>query len=81
MTSNSGFQEVVHAYLYKVAEAFAYAEESLTITPGVANCIRAITGNTCADTPDTAFDTDTFNEKDYLADLEAKSIDSLTMNW
>ena len=46
------------------------------------NCVRAFAGNTIASSADTAFDTEDFNEKDFLAHVRAQSGNiELVMNW
>ncbi|OCH84424.1 histidine kinase [Obba rivulosa] len=49
---------------------------------GLLNCIRAIGGFTIADTADAAFDTGSFIERDYIAQVEATSNNfMIAMNW
>lgn len=46
------------------------------------NIVRAYAGVTVASSPETIFDTDEFNEQDYLAQTEVQSGNlPLTMNW
>ncbi|KAI0090021.1 histidine kinase [Irpex rosettiformis] len=46
------------------------------------NCVRAFAGHTVAGSAETAFDTEDFNEKDFLARLHIKSGNlELVMNW
>ncbi len=51
------------------------------LAQGVLNCIRALGGYTIAQSADTAFDTETFKESEYLAQLEALGHIKVAMNW
>ncbi|KIL70561.1 hypothetical protein M378DRAFT_194875 [Amanita muscaria Koide BX008] len=54
----------------------------VVLAAGVLNCIRALGGYTLNQSVETAFDTGSFIEKDYLASLSNKSRDmELAMNW
>ncbi|KAJ3894889.1 hypothetical protein GG344DRAFT_62575 [Lentinula edodes] len=49
---------------------------------GTLNCIRALGGYTLASSPETAFDTDTFKEHEYLERVKADSgNEELVLNW
>ena len=47
---------------------------------GTLNCIRALGGYTLAQSADTAFDTETFKESEYLAQLDALGHMKVAMN-
>ncbi len=51
------------------------------LAQGTLNCIRAIGGYTIAQSADTAFDTETFKESEYLAQVEALGTIKVAMNW
>ncbi|RDX43976.1 histidine kinase [Lentinus brumalis] len=51
------------------------------LAQGTLNCIRALGGYTLAQSADTAFDTETFKESEYLAQLESLSHIKVAMNW
>lgn len=54
----------------------------LTRTLAQLNCIRALAGGTYATSAETAFDTDTFNERDYLEAIRQRSGNlPVIMNW
>lgn len=56
--------------------------EALTQLPVHLNIVRAYAGQTHATTAETVFDTDDFNEREYLAMVRAQSGNFvLTMNW
>ncbi|KAL0581381.1 Chk1 protein kinase [Marasmius crinis-equi] len=55
---------------------------SVALAAGTLNCIRALGGYTFATSPSTAFDTEGFNEADYVHGLEATTGNiPLVMNW
>ena len=55
---------------------------TLTIFPGVLNCIRALSGHSYGTSAETVFDTESFVEKEYFSNLRDKTGDiELTMNW
>ena len=77
-----------------VSELVIAAEEALSditlwapsgdmsiLAQGTLNCIRAIGGYTVAGTPETAFDTEGFNEAEYLVQLESVEQLRVAMNW
>ncbi|CAL1696704.1 unnamed protein product [Somion occarium] len=78
-----------------LSELLVLAEESLSditlwsndgdltiLAQGQLNCIRALAGCTYAQSADTAFDTDTFTEKEYLEYIHEKCGNlPVTMNW
>ncbi|KAJ3761553.1 dual-domain HisK/Mak2 protein kinase [Lentinula raphanica] len=50
--------------------------------PGTLNCIRALGGYTLATSAETAFDTETFKEREYLEKVKAHSgNEELVLNW
>ncbi|KAI0367509.1 histidine kinase [Pilatotrama ljubarskyi] len=51
------------------------------LAQGTLNCIRALGGYTIAQSADTAFDTETYKEADYLAQVEALGTIKVAMNW
>ncbi|KAI0666240.1 histidine kinase [Trametes maxima] len=51
------------------------------LAQGTLNCIRALGGYTIAQSAETAFDTETFKEADYLAHLDASGTIKVAMNW
>lgn len=55
---------------------------TLNIFSGVLNCIRALSGQSYGTTAETAFDTDSFVEKEYFSNIRDKTGDiELAMNW
>ena len=77
-----------------VSELVVGAEEALSditlwapsgdiavLAQGTLNCIRALGGYTIAQSAETAFDTETFTEADYLAQMEALGTIKVAMNW
>ncbi|KAJ4499295.1 histidine kinase [Lentinula lateritia] len=56
--------------------------EIAVLSQGTLNCIRALGGYTLASSPETAFDTDTFKEHEYLERVKADSgNEELVLNW
>ncbi|GLB36534.1 putative GAF domain containing protein [Lyophyllum shimeji] len=56
--------------------------EAAVLAIGVLNCIRALGGNTKAQSVETLFDTDTFKESDFLEGIHARSGNvSLLLGW
>ncbi|RPD81571.1 histidine kinase [Lentinus tigrinus ALCF2SS1-7] len=51
------------------------------LAQGTLNCIRALGGYTLAQSAETAFDTETFKESEYLKQLESLSHIKAAMNW
>ncbi|OSD05781.1 histidine kinase [Trametes coccinea BRFM310] len=51
------------------------------LAQGTLNCVRALGGYTIAQSADTAFDTETFKESEYLAQLESLGTIKVAMNW
>ncbi|KAH9850662.1 histidine kinase [Lenzites betulinus] len=51
------------------------------LAQGTLNCIRAIGGYTIAQSVETVFDTETFKESEYLAQVEALGTIKVAMNW
>ncbi|KAI0761686.1 histidine kinase [Trametes elegans] len=51
------------------------------LAQGTLNCVRALGGYTIAQSADTVFDTDTFKESEYLAQVEALGAIKVAMNW
>ncbi|CDO70926.1 hypothetical protein BN946_scf184829.g34 [Trametes cinnabarina] len=51
------------------------------LAQGTLNCIRALGGYTIAQSADTAFDTETFKESEYLAQVESLGTIKVAMNW
>ncbi|KAI0793300.1 histidine kinase [Abortiporus biennis] len=78
-----------------LTELVVQAEESLAdvtlwttnfdlkiFSQGQLNCIRALAGNTFATSAETAFDTETFNEVEFLQAVQEKAGNiAVTMNW
>ena len=65
---------VTKCYLAKLAS-------QLTVDLGTLNCIRALGGYTIATSAETAFDTETFKEAEYLAKKDANHQIRVSMNW
>lgn len=56
--------------------------ESLVLAIGILNLVRLLRGYTHASSAQTAFNTDTFNEQNYLAEIQATSGNlTLILNW
>ncbi|KAJ3724256.1 hypothetical protein DFJ43DRAFT_1157787 [Lentinula guzmanii] len=56
--------------------------EIAVLAQGTLNCIRALGGYTLATSAETAFDTETFKERDYLEKVKADSgNEELVLNW
>ncbi|KAI8983351.1 histidine kinase [Trametes punicea] len=51
------------------------------LAQGTLNCVRALGGYTVAQSAETAFDTETFKEGEYLAQVEALGTIKVAMNW
>ncbi|KAJ3003995.1 hypothetical protein NUW54_g5022 [Trametes sanguinea] len=51
------------------------------LAQGTLNCVRALGGYTIAQSADTAFDTETFKESEYLAQVESIGTIKVAMNW
>ncbi|KAI0757423.1 histidine kinase [Daedaleopsis nitida] len=51
------------------------------LAQGTLNCVRALGGYTIAQSADTAFDTETFKESEYLAQLDQLGHIKVAMNW
>ncbi|KIK70394.1 hypothetical protein GYMLUDRAFT_89430 [Collybiopsis luxurians FD-317 M1] len=57
-------------------------KDIVVLAQGTLNCIRALGGHTIASSAETAFDTDTFKESEYLTQAIANSGNSdLVLNW
>lgn len=82
------------AYHQAVSELVIAAEEAVSdislwapsgdiavLAQGTLNCIRALGGYTLAQSAETAFDTDTYKESEYLAQIEALGTIKVAMNW
>lgn len=59
------------------------ALEELTIIPSAQlNCIRAFAGHTMTGSAEVAFDTEEYNDADFLAQVQVQSGNiELVMNW
>ncbi|GBE78499.1 histidine kinase [Sparassis crispa] len=58
------------------------SDDLAVLGQGLLNCIRALGGFTIAQSAETAFDTETYNEREYLREVEAKCGNfDVTMNW
>ncbi|KAK7029643.1 Chk1 protein kinase [Paramarasmius palmivorus] len=56
--------------------------DTVVLVKGTLNCVRALGGYTIAASAETAFDTDTFNEAEYLGQIQATSGNlPLALNW
>jgi hypothetical protein len=61
---------------------FLSTTRSLTNSEGVVNLVRLLGGYTHTSSAQTAFNTDTFNEQNYVAGIEATSGNlMLVLNW
>ncbi|KAF8823868.1 hypothetical protein HHX47_DHR9000114 [Lentinula edodes] len=83
----SGYDNVhMRSALPRLEEALKYGSSAgdriYTGLSSTLNCIRALGGYTLASSPETAFDTDTFKEHEYLERVKAVSgNEELVLNW
>ena len=71
------------AFCQSVSSLFSYVTIHTDVScSGHLNVIRAFAGQTVARSADTAFDTEDYNEKEYVARIETQSGNKeLVMNW
>ncbi|KAF8746288.1 hypothetical protein AX14_000082 [Amanita brunnescens Koide BX004] len=61
---------------------WAPLSDPVILAKGVLNCIRALSGQSFGTTAETAFDTDSFVEKEYISNVRDQTGDiELAMNW
>ena len=71
-------------YLQSIADVMLWSNngDMAFLAQGQLNCIRALAGYTDASSPDTALDTATFCEREYLQQIVARSGNlPVVMNW